>query len=316
MKKEIKVIAIVLVSLIVFLSGFGIGATNGININFTGEINVNGSTSSDSVVVATTAATVTEATTTAAVVDTTVATDTSVDTTEAPADDSTDTTEAETTTEAASTTPTTTAEYAALYNEIVNAAKAAQNITVYRYEIISLNLTDCSVSMLTSGINAILQTFIEPTERTTVITNGFTDGGTGSNTASNYIYPTGTDATVQADYLTGGSYTENADGGYTLVINFISETSTFDGTTTTNPVAHESAMEPLNLATLDISPATITSAEMSYPGATITATTNADGLLTDLHIDLPMSGGGSGKFGVSISLEIEGSSDVTYTFTY
>ena len=33
MKKEIKVVAIVLAALIIFLSGFGIGATKGINVN-------------------------------------------------------------------------------------------------------------------------------------------------------------------------------------------------------------------------------------------------------------------------------------------
>ena len=40
MKKEIKVVAIVLVALIVFLAGFGLGATKGININ--GKIEVVG----------------------------------------------------------------------------------------------------------------------------------------------------------------------------------------------------------------------------------------------------------------------------------
>ena len=37
MKKEIKVVAIVLAALIIFLSGFGIGATKGIKVNVTYE---------------------------------------------------------------------------------------------------------------------------------------------------------------------------------------------------------------------------------------------------------------------------------------
>ena len=42
MKKEIKVVAIILVALIVFLSGYGLGASKGITITIGGEVNVNG----------------------------------------------------------------------------------------------------------------------------------------------------------------------------------------------------------------------------------------------------------------------------------
>ena len=42
MKKEIKVVAIVLVALIVFLSGYGLGASKGIQITISGAVEVNG----------------------------------------------------------------------------------------------------------------------------------------------------------------------------------------------------------------------------------------------------------------------------------
>lgn len=315
MKKEIKVVAIVLTSLIVFLSGFGIGATKGININFTGEINVNnsGSTATETVVTtvaaaeSTTVAT-TEATTDASV-DTTSDADTSVDSSD---DTAEETTEAET-----SSVPSTVAEIAAKYNEVVNAAKVAQNVTIYRYEAISLELTDCSISFATSTVNTILQQFVTPIERTTPITDGFTDGGTGTATATNYIYPMGRDAEVEASALSSATTVENADGGYTMTLVFAAESSTFDGTTSTEPTGHIGAMDPLNLGTLDISPATINEASMEYPGATVTATVNADGLLTEMHIDLPMNGGGSGSvIGFSVTLEIDGAMDATIQLTY
>ena len=65
MKKEIKVVAIVLVALIVFLAGFGLGATKGININIGSEsginVNVNGGSAGSAQVVAPTQAPVTQA---------------------------------------------------------------------------------------------------------------------------------------------------------------------------------------------------------------------------------------------------------------
>ena len=42
MKKEIKVVAIILVALIVFLSGYGLGASKGIQITIGGTVEVNG----------------------------------------------------------------------------------------------------------------------------------------------------------------------------------------------------------------------------------------------------------------------------------
>ncbi len=312
MKKEIKIVAVVLVALIVFLSGFGLGAPKGININFSGEINVNDSASSSSDASATTVATTTAVTTTAAASsDDTGSAETT--TAAASSDDTADTTAAAST----SSIPTGVDEIAAKYNEVVNAAKTAQNVTIYRYEAISLNLTDCSISFATSTINSILQQFVTPTERTTEITNGYTDGGTGENTATNYIYPMGRDAEVVGSYLSSATAVENADGGYTMTLVFAAENSDFDGTTTTDPTGHNSAMDPLNLGTLDVSPATIDEASMVYSGATVTATVNADGLLTEMTIDLPMDGGGTGSvIGFSVSLEIEGSMDALITLTY
>ncbi len=315
MKKEIKLVAIVLVALIVFLSGFGLGATKGININFSGDINVNDGASSSADVAGTTAAVTTTAaaqtTTAAASSDDTGSAETT--TAAAGADDTADTTAAAST----SSLPTGVDEIAAKYNEVVNAAKTAQNVTIYRYEAISLNLTDCSISFATSTVNSILQQFVTPTERTTEITNGYTDGGTGANTATNYIYPMNRDAEVQGSYLSSATAVENADGGYTMTLVFAAENSDFDGTTSTEPTGHNSAMDPLNLGTLDISPASIDSASMVYSGATVTATVNADGLLTEMHLDLPMEGGGTGSvIGFSVSLEIEGAMDGKITLTY
>ena len=105
MKKEIKVVAIVLVALIVFLSGYGLGASNGINITVGGTIEVNGGAvnAGASVQQPATQAPVTQAPTQAPVTQAPTEAPTQA-TTEAPAGDTTTQAPAETPTEAPSGT--------------------------------------------------------------------------------------------------------------------------------------------------------------------------------------------------------------------
>ncbi|MFI3141969.1 MAG: hypothetical protein R3Y27_06650 [Clostridia bacterium] len=299
MKKEVKILAITLVTLFIFLTGFGLGAVGEINVSLSGDVNVAGDSS---------ASTQTEETTVAVAATTTAAAST---------DSSTDSsTDADATTAAASSSalPTTVDEIAVKYNELVNALKAEQNILIYKTEEVVLDLTDCSVSMATSLINPILSTFITPVDVELPIVDGTDVDG---NDAMHYIYPWDRPAEVLGSALSDAYITENADGSYVMYLTFASETSTYDGTTTVEPTGHIGAMDPLNLATLDISPATIDSAEMLYTGATIELSVGADGKVTNLYIFLPMSGGGSGSISVfSLSLEIEGSMETNFAITY
>ena len=102
-----------------------------------------------------------------------------------------------------------------------------------------------------------------------------------------------------------------------MVLTFIAETSTFDGTkTTSEPTHHKSAMDPLELGSLDLGPITISNADLKYPGATMTATVDGQGRLVKLEQKLPLEGTGTGKAGVSITLSLGGSMDGTYEFIY
>ena len=110
---------------------------------------------------------------------------------------------------------------------------------------------------------------------------------------------------------------ENADGGYTMVITLVAETSTFDGTSTTSePTHHKTIMDPLELGSLDLGPVTISNADMRYPGVTVTATVDGQGRLVKLEQKLPLEGTGTGKAGISLTLNMSGSMDGTYEFTY
>lgn len=324
MKKEIKVVAIVLVALIVFLAGFGLGATKGININIGSEsginVNVNGGSAGAAQVVAPTQAPTAAPTQapTAAPTEAPTAAPTDAPASDAPATDAPATDAPATDAPSGNTSvPSTKAEIAAAYNKAVNDAKHyTGKVTLKKHDIIQVGLADGPAASI---LNPVIQklTATEPKEET--FDGGF---GTADTTRElkNWIIPGGgRDATVTEAGLASATATANADGGYTMVLTFIAETSTFDGTkNTSEPTHHMAAMDPLNLASIDLGDAIkITEANLNYPGATMTATVDGQGRLISLKQELPMNGTGSGKAAViSVSLELSGSMDGTYEFIY
>ena len=328
MKKEIKVVAIVLVALIVFLAGFGLGATKGININIGSEsginVNVNGSAGSAAPVVGTTAAPVTQAPTTAAPT-------TQAPTTAAPSGDTTtaapsgDTTTAapsgDTTTAAPSgdsvKVPSTKGEIVTAYNKAVNDAKHyTGKVTLKKHDIINVGLADNAAASI---INPVIQKLTATEPHEWAFENGV---GVDDNTrklVDKIIPGGGRDAALQEAGVTSATATANADGGYTMVLTLVAEDSNFDGTkNTSDPTHHMSAMDPLNLGSLDLGDAIkITEAKLHYPGATLTATVDGQGRLVKLEQKLPLEGSGSGKAAfISVDLQLTGSMDGNYELIY
>ncbi len=309
MKKEIKVVLVVLVALIVFLSGFGLGSTQGININVNYQGGAQQVAGTAAPAPATTAAPTTAAPTTAAP---TTAAPAPADTTAAPAP--ADTTAAPDTTAPSNTTvPSTPAEIATAYNKAVNDyRKFTGRVTLKKTEVIDIKAND-----VPDVVNKVVEKFTGTT------TEEFTfDNGVDVNDPARYIdhkmIPGGRDAAVDPAGLASATATANADGGYTIKIKFVSEKSDFDGTnTTSNPTYHMGAMDPLNLGTLDISPLKISSANMTYPGAETELTVDAQGRLVKLHNYLPLEGTGSGGVGpIQLTISISGAMDATYEMTY
>ncbi len=304
MKQETKLVAIILVALIVFLSGFGLGATKGITINVNGGAAVQtGGTQTAAPVEQTTAAP--QTTTAAAPVEQTTAAP-AEQTTAAPAADNSGSVKV----------PSGTAEIVASYNKVVNEAKHYEGkVTLKKHDIIDVQLKDLPAiaeKIITPVIANLTKT--SPEEYTF---DGGKDVNDPNRFVSHKIVPNGRDVAVQEAGIASATATANADGGYTMVLTFIAETSTFDGTSTTSePTHHKTAMDPLELGSLDLGPITISNADLRYPGATMTATVDGQGRLVKLEQKLPLEGTGTGKAGVSITLNLGGSMDGTYEFIY
>lgn len=308
MKKELKVIAVVLAGIIVFLAGFGLGSSKGITI----DVKVDGANTASAT---TTPAPAPTPDTTAA-----PAPAPTPDTTAAPApssDNNADTKPADNNGGAPSAIPSSPKEIAAKYNEVLNALKKQDNVTIHKVSKVNIECTDCSVSFLKSSVNSILQSFMGGSDENVQFTGGKGSKSDGSEVYVNdFVTPGGREATVTENDL--ASATAAAEGnGYKMTLKFKSESATFDGTTGTEPTSHKTAMDPLNLATLELPMnAKITEASMTYPGATIEATVDGSGNLTNMHLLLPLEGSGTGKLGASLSVSLKGELDDTYTMTY
>ena len=305
MKQETKLVAIILAALIVFLSGFGLGATRGITIKVEGGAAVQtGGTQTAAPAEQTTA---TPVQTTAPAEQTTTAPPAAEQTT-APAADNSGASSA--------SVPSTKAEIAAAYNKAINDLRAYQGkVTLKKHDIIDVQLKDLpsiAEKIITPVVANLTKT--EPQEWT--FENGV-DVNDPNRKLVEKIIPWNRDANVQEAGLASASATPNADGGYTMTLTFIAEDSNFDGTkNTSEPTYHMGAMDPLNLGSLDLGPISISEAALHYPGATLTATIDGQGRIVKLEQKLPLEGTGTGKAGVSITLKLAGSMDGNYEFTY
>lgn len=321
MKKETKVVALALVLLLLFLSGFGLGATKGINFNFNGKVEVVGAGSGSGDASANAPAPTQAPTAAPAPAPTEAPTEAPTAApapSDAPAADApaADAPAADAPAGNAGAVPSTKAEIAAAYNKAVNDAKNyTGKLVLKKHDIINVQLKD---------LPTIAEKIITPvvTKLTTTSPEEYTfENGVDVNDPNRYvthkIIPNGRPAEVAESGLANATATANADGGYTMTLTFIAETSNFDGTQNTSlPVEHQKAMDPLNLGSLDLGPISISNAALSYPGATLTATVDGQGRLVKLEQKLPLEGEGTGKAGIELTLKLAGSMDGTYEFTY
>ncbi len=331
MKKEFKIVAVVLAMILVFLGGVITGTTKGglVTIQTAADAGSADATTQTPATSAPTTATPTTAAPTTATPTTAVPT-TAAPTTAAPQGGST-TTAAPTTaapqgdaTTAApqggsSAVPSTTEEVCAAYNKAINEYRAFKGtVTLHKVENTVVNITELpSVAKPLEGtINSVISNVVKPVDETFTFTNG-ADVNDPGRTIGKKIIPWDRDAKVTAADVSSATAAANPDGGYTITLKFVSETSSFDGTNTTDPVHHMTAMDPLNLATLSLDPIKISNAEMSYSGATTKLTVDAQGRLIKLENNLPLEGKGTGGMGpIKATIGLAGHMDSVYTLQY
>lgn len=310
MKKEIKIVAIVLVALIVFMSGFGLGASKGITINVGGSLEVKGDAAANANATVPTAQPTTQPTTQP------TAPANNDTTTAAPAGNDQPSTAAPSGDNKGGAVPSTNAEIVAAYNKAINDCKAISTGTVelHRVQAIDVKVTDCpGGDSVRKIIDPVVQKMLSNTDVTFTFNNGTDADG---HTLNDRVYPGGRQAALTEADIASASAAAEGDG-YKITLKIVGEQSTYDGTNTVYPVHHETIMDPLNLATINMDPIKLTSATMDYPGADVELTVDGQGRVTRLYIYMPIDGSGSGGVGfIKATVGVGGSLTDELTFTY
>ena len=196
-------------------------------------------------------------------------------------------------------------------------------MTAVQTENTTINVTDCSVQRAVSIINSVIQKYAGEKSATYQFVNGQATGVRPDGSAvedEGVVAPTQVIPPKSKNFeLTEAGLAEATaakEGENTVyTLKLVAEETTFEAPTPTHNAA---AIGYLDLTKLDVSGATITKADMKYPGSTVVATVNPDGKLVKLDLTLPMSGYGEAKLlgVVSGNAAFDGSQHEVWTFSY
>ena len=214
-------------------------------------------------------------------------------------------------------------EILAAAKKAIDGAKAEQNMTATQTESTLINVTDCSVQRAVSIINSVIQKYAGEKTATYQFVGGQATGVRPDGSAvedEGVVAPTQVIPPKSKNFeLTEAGLSDATaakDGENTVyTLKMVEESTTFESPVPTHNAA---AIGYLDLTKLDVSGATITKADMKYPGSTVVATVNPAGKLVKLDLTLPMSGYGEAKLlGVmSGNASFDGSQHEVWTFTY
>lgn len=321
MKKEIKVVICVVLSIWFFFMGFELGAyREKKKLSVSTTVAVQPATQNNaSLTTALTTAVTTESTTEStlpSVADTSVYPDTGVVT--SPSNAST------TTKKSTDPSSLSKAEIIAAAKKAIDGVKAEQNMTAVQTENIAITVNDCSVPSALNMVNSIVQKFTGEKSATYTFANGQATGVRPDGEAvedEGVVSPTQVIPPKNKNFeLTEAGTLEASakkDGENTVyTIKIVEESTTLDSPV---PANNSAAIGYLDLTKISdkISGAKITEANMHYPGSTVTATVNKTGKLIKLELYLPMDGYGEAKLAfISGNASFSGSQTETWTFTY
>lgn len=321
MKKEVKAVIAVVLAVWFFLMGFEIGGyreKKKINSETTVTVPVINTTNN----VLSTAPTSSAETTTAASAETTAASQTTSGSNETTKADNGSTTAKETKSAEENLASLTKTQIVEKVAAALNGAKAEKEMTATRKEVVTINVTECSVQQAVSMINSVINKLAGEETVTYQFTNGQAVGidaegkeaDDGATVTPNDVIPPKAKsfALPDAGVKDATATKEGTNTVYTVTLN--SEDTTYASPV---PQYHSNAYGYLDLTSLDISGVSFTDANMHYPNTVITATVNEDGKLVKIHFLMPMTGDGSAKLGfISGSAKFEGSDDETWDFSY
>jgi hypothetical protein len=202
------------------------------------------------------------------------------------------------------------------YNNAINSLKAYEGVV----KIEKVSTTNVAVvdvpSTVASIVNSICNNFAGTIENTYTFISGKTVDGIA---ITDVVEPLGRNATLTEKGIYGSHANINAEANIprSLRIQLVSETESFDGTSTVNAVHNASVIKTINFATLDLGDIKITSADTTYSGTQIYAQFDDLGRITSLSLERPFESRTKAKAAsVSMTLNFKVDMSEEYTITY
>lgn len=201
------------------------------------------------------------------------------------------------------------------YNKAVNDCKNYKgDIRLLRTEIHEIWADDMP-PVIDGVVNNVIENLTMPTEEIYIFRGGCDDNGI---LVTDRMAPVGREAEVTERDIISAEVFENEDGGYSIVLYFPREISTYDGEFTYDmPYSHMTAVDFLDFEGIDLGPITIREAEMDYPGATVGLVVDSQGRLVKLLSSVPVEGDCTAAYGlINFDLSLMGSLESDCEITY
>lgn len=206
-------------------------------------------------------------------------------------------------------------EIVAEVNKYVNQVKKEQNMTASTNGVVNVNITDCSLNSAVNLINSAITSITEKfggTDTYTFVNGQATDADGNTVTPWDVIPPTKKDFSA-LDAGVASAKVEKVGENLKYTIVMANEETTMASPV---PTYNSTVIGYLDLAGLDL-PFNLSTADMRYPGSTISVTVTPDGKVVELFNNLPMEGTGAAKLlGREVYASFAGALDETWTFTY
>lgn len=202
------------------------------------------------------------------------------------------------------------------YNEIVNTAKAEQNVTIQKEIIRKTRLktyncqTTASSDVLEAAVRSFLKNYEALNSESFVLSNGTTADG---KSANDLLRPFGApSAVVNNKELSDAAVKELDEGGKLVMLRLFHEDASITKNGLKVPEIHSRFIEPFNFTGEDV-----LSATLHYSDARVNATVDENGKLVSLVTTVPISVEAQiAVQGLLIDTKFDVALKESYTFTY
>lgn len=199
------------------------------------------------------------------------------------------------------------------FNNAVNGVKNNKgSFSIHKVQTVDVSLTEFSLPAPTDAINSLIKNVVSDSENDYSFNNGI-QVDDAEHDVSSRISPCSRNATVMPSNLKQAKSEMQGDKEV-ITLDFVSDTSYFDGKVTAYPMQISGATDPLDFSVLPMGPLSISKADITYPDTQVEAVIGSDGRLEKLTVILPTTvdcTGGMGAFTADIGLDIH----VTTTFS-